>query len=205
MVRKKGGEYIFVDVFETDKKYQIIYADPPWSYQDKKCNGACETHYKTMTIEDICKLPIKDISDDNCILFLWTTYPMLPEALKLIEAWGFKYKSIAFQWIKLNKATRLDDFLITTPLDILKKVCFFGLGRWTRGNTEPCLIATKGKPKRISASISQLIFSPLTRHSAKPPETRDKIIDLIGDLPKIELFARDHIDGWDSWGNEVKR
>lgn len=92
------------DIFNTNKKYNIIYADPPWSYKDKKCNGNCESHYKTMNIEDICNLPIKNIADKDCVLFLWVTYPMLNEGLKLIEEWGFKYKTIGFQWIKQNKS-----------------------------------------------------------------------------------------------------
>lgn len=178
-----------IDIFKTNKKYDIIYADPPWSYKDKKCNGNCEDHYNTMKIDDICNLPIKDITSDNCVLFLWCTYPMLQEGLKVIESWGFKYKTIGFQWIKLNKKG---------------KGFFFGLGRWTRGNSECCLIGVKGKPKRVSNSVSQLIVSPIREHSKKPDETRDKIIDLLGnDKIKIELFARECIDGWDSWGNEI--
>ena len=179
------------------KKYNIIYADPPWRYDDRKCNGACEHHYNTMNIEEICNLPIKDIAADNCVLFLWATYPMLQEALKLINAWGFTYKSIGFQWIKLNKK-------VTNPLFISKHNFFFGLGRWTRGNSEPCLIAVKGKPKRINNSISQLIIEPIDKHSKKPDIVRKKIVDLMGDLPKIELFARNTTEGWDIWGNEVK-
>ena len=180
------------------KKYSIIYADPPWSYQDKNCNGACLKHYKTMSLDEICQLPINKISDTNCVLFLWATYPLLPEALKVIESWGFKYKSIAFQWIKLNKKDRKP---------------FYGLGRWTRGNTEPCLIATKGKPKRIANNVFQLIQAPIGRHSQKPDIVRHKIIELMGnDLERIELFARKEEDylwggkktGWDVWGNEVE-
>lgn len=171
-----------------NKKYQIIYADPPWRYSDRKCNGAAEQHYKTMTLNDICKLPVMDIADKNCVLFLWTTYPMLQESMKLIKEWGFTYKTIGFQWVKLNRKN---------------KKPFFGLGRWTRGNTEPCLIATKGKPQRINNSISQLIMEPIGAHSAKPDITREKIIDLMGDLPRIELFARQEVEGWDCWGNEV--
>ncbi len=171
------------------KKYQIIYADPPWRYQDKNCNGACATHYETLTIDKICSLPIDNITDENCILFLWATYPLLPEALKVIQAWGFKYKSIGFQWVKLNKKN-------------LKP--FFGLGRWTRGNTEPCLIATKGKPTRIAKNIFQLIMSPIRGHSQKPNMVKDNIIKLMGDLPRIELFAREKTPGWDVWGNEVE-
>ena len=119
---------------------------------------------------------------------MWATYPKMQEALDLIEAWGFKYKSIAFQWIKQNRSGN---------------GYFFGLGRWTRGNTEPCLIAIKGKPKRISAGVGQLVFSPLRRHSQKPAEVRDKIVELMGDLPRIELFAREAAPGWDAWGNEA--
>jgi len=146
-------------------KYGIIYADPPWSYQDKKCNGNALDHYQTMNIKDICNLKVNEIADENCVLFLWATYPLLPEALKVIEAWGFKYKSIAFQWLKLNKKNGKP---------------FYGLGRWTRGNTEPCLLATKGKPSRISASVSQLIQTPIRRHSEKPEEARNKIVELLG-------------------------
>lgn len=176
------------DIFNTDKKYSIIYADPPWDYNDKGCNGASNNHYMSMKADEICNLPVNQIADKNCILFLWATYPKMQEAMKVIEAWGFTYKTIGFQWIKLNKN---------------EIGCYFGLGRWTRGNTEPCLIAVKGKPKRISASVSQLVFAPITRHSEKPPVVRKKIIELIGDLPRIELFARQQADGWDCWGNEV--
>lgn len=178
-----------MDIYNTDRKYKIIYADPPWKYSDRRCNGNADGHYNTMKLEDICKLPIKQISEKDCVLFLWVTYPMMEEGLKLIKDWGFTYKSIAFQWIKLNK----------------KGIgYFFGLGRWTRGNTEPCLIAVKGKPQRVSASVSQLIFSSLQKHSQKPDEAREKIIKLMGDLPRIELFARQQYQGWDCWGNEVK-
>lgn len=179
---------MIVDIFNTDKKYSIIYADPPWSYKDKRCSGNCENHYKTMPLKDILTLPIGKIADKDCALFLWGTYPMLQEALKAIEAWGFTYKTIGFQWIKQNRSGN---------------GYFFGLGRWTRGNTELCLIATKGKPKRQSAAVSQLIFSPLRQHSQKPDIVREKIVELMGDLPKIELFARQQVEGWDCWGNEV--
>lgn len=170
------------------KKYQVIYADPPWSYQDKGCNGNCENHYKTMSLKDICDLNVKNISETDCVLFLWATYPLLPEALTVIKSWGFKYKSIAFQWIKLNKKNGKP---------------FYGLGRWTRGNTEPCLIATKGNPKRIANNVFQIIQTPIEGHSKKPQEAREKIIKLVGDISRIELFARQKTEGWDVWGNEV--
>lgn len=170
------------------KKYQIIYADPAWKYADRGCSGTMQDHYEGMDLETMKKLPVSNIADDNCVLFLWVTYPFLKEGIELIEAWGFKYKTIAFQWIKENKTGR---------------GYFFGLGRWTRGNTEPCLLATKGKPKRLNNSVSQLLFAPLTKHSEKPHEAREKIVELIGDLPRIELFARHKVNGWDIWGNEL--
>lgn len=171
-------------------KYQILYADCPWKYQDKlpAGHGGCEEHYPTMSLEDIMNLPIGDISAENSVLFLWTTFPFLKDSLRVIEAWGFNYKTIGFLWVKRNKSD-----------------CgfFFGLGRWSRGNAEPCLLATRGKPKRINNSISQLVFDPITRHSRKPIEVKYKIVELIGDLPRIELFAREKTGGWDVWGNEV--
>lgn len=171
-------------------KYNIIYADPPWSYADQGCNGAMGNQYKGMSIEDICAMGewVKSISDDNCILFLWATYPMLKEALMVMEAWGFEYKTIAFQWVKMNK---------------VNKSYFYGLGRWTRGNTEPCLLAVKGKPQRIAKDVFQIIDSPVDRHSRKPDETRRRIVRLMGDLPRIELFARERKEGWEYHGNEL--
>ena len=138
-----------------------------------------------MKLSDLCSMPISQIASKNCVLFLWTTYPKMQEAQELIKAWGFKYKSIAFQWVKLNrKADRnklIQILLNSDNLDeALNKICYFGLGRWTRGNTEPCLIAVKGKPSRVSASVGQLIFSSLVRHSEKPAETRERIIKLVG-------------------------
>lgn len=173
-----------------NKKYGVIYADPPWQYRDRKCNGNAEDHYPTMTLEEICNLPVRDITADNCVLFLWATYPLIKEAMQVIDAWGFEYKTIGFQWVKQNRSGN---------------GYFFGLGRWTRGNTEPCLIAVKGKPQRQSNSVSQLIFAPLRAHSQKPDIVRDKIRELMGGLSYIELFARNTTPGWDVWGNETEK
>ena len=147
------------------KKYKVIYADPPWIYNDKGCNGAVGNRYVTMKLVDIQGLPVHKHCAKDCVLFLWSTYPMLKEALSVGEAWGFKYKTIAFQWLKLNRKNGKP---------------FYGLGRWTRGNTECCLLFTKGKPKRISNSVFQLIQSPISRHSEKPHEAREKIVKLMG-------------------------
>lgn len=171
------------------RKFNILYADPPWKYERNKVQGAAENHYPTMSIEQLCALDVEKITDENCTLFLWSTFPFLPEALRLIKAWGFTYKTTAFVWLKQNRKN---------------KNWFFGLGFWTRGNAEICLLATKGKPKRKSAKVSQLIISPIDKHSKKPDIVREKIVELMGDLPRIELFARQTTPGWEVFGNEVK-
>lgn len=171
------------------RKFNILYADPPWKYERNKVQGAAERHYPTMSIEQLCALDVEKITDENCALFLWSTFPFLPEALRLIKAWGFTYKTTAFVWLKQNRKN---------------KDWFFGLGFWTRGNAEICLLATKGKPQRKSAKVSQLIISPIDKHSKKPDIVREKIVELMGDLPRIELFARQTTPGWEVFGNEVK-
>lgn len=176
-----------------NKKYSVIYADPPWRYKvySKKGLGrSAESHYPTMDIEDICALPVESLADRNCALFLWVTLPCLKEGLRALEQWGFTYKTVAFVWIKQNKKA-----------DSL----FWGMGYWTRSNAELCILATKGNPKRLSASVHQVIMSHIERHSKKPDETRKRIVDLMGDLPRIELFARNTTPGWDVWGNEVNK
>ena len=171
-----------------EKKYSVIYADPPWSYRNKGTRAAADNHYQTMTLNDIKSMPVEDIADDDCVLFLWATFPMLQEAFATIRAWEFEYKTVAFVWAKQNRCS---------------KGWFFGLGNWTRSNAEVCLLATRGKPKRESASVHSLVVDPVGRHSAKPTEVRERIVNLMGDVPRIELFARERVDGWDAWGNEV--
>lgn len=141
-----------------------------------------------MSIDELCALPVETLAEKDCLLFLWATFPQLPEALRLIRAWGFTFKTVAFVWLKLNKKS---------------PTWFYGLGYWTRGNAEICLLAKRGKPKRRSAGVHQFIISPVEEHSKKPDVTRDKIIELAGDLPRVELFARQKAHGWDVLGNEV--
>ena len=174
---------------KTIQKYQAIYADPPWDYQQCRLSGSAKKHYPTMRIEELCALPVAEIADRDCALFLWATFPQLPEALRLIQAWGFVYKTVAFVWLKQNRKAL---------------TWFYGLGFWTRSNAEVCLLATKGHPKRQSTGIHQLVISPVERHSKKPDEVREKIVELMGDVPRIELFARQQTPGWDVWGNEVE-
>ena len=174
-----------------DKKYNIIYADPAWSFKNFSKKGEDRNpnqHYETMKIDDIKNLPVSEIADKDCVLFMWVVNHSLPLAFQVIESWGFEYKTMGFVWVKKN--IKSDGF-------------FTGLGYWTRGNPELCLLATKGKPSRISKSVKELIIEPRSKHSKKPDVVRDKIVELIGDLPRIELFARETVDGWDSWGNEL--
>lgn len=183
-------------------KYNIIAGDPPWNYTDKSLNrGGALRHYKTMLTEEIMKLPVQDISDTDCVLLIWATFPKLPDAFQVITAWGFKYKTCGFVWIKTNKRTNTDQlsFLPAESFD-----SFWGMGRWTRSNAELCLLATKGSPRRRSASVHQIIYAPVSKHSRKPPEVRDRIIKLCGDLPRVELFARTAPPGWDVFGDEVE-
>lgn len=173
-----------------NKKYQIVYADPPWSYNDKASAGkrGASFKYPTQEKEWLRKLPVPLLADTDCVLFLWVTMPLLDEGLELIKAWGFEYKTVAFTWVKKNK--KADSW-------------FFGMGNWTRSNSELCLIGIKGKIKRKSAGISSVVATPIQEHSKKPDCVREKIVELMGDLPRIELFARQKTNGWDVWGNEV--
>ena len=174
------------------KKYQVIYADPPWTYPKtggtKNSRGMAKQFYPTMSIEDIKALPIKDISDDNSILFLWVTWPQLQNGLDVIKAWGFEYFGLGFEWIKKTN----------TGKD------FFGMGYWTRANSEVCLLATRGKLKPNSHAVRQLVYAVRGKHSEKPAEVRDRIVELVGDLSRVELFARQKTSGWDIWGNELE-
>jgi len=160
--------------------------------------SSAEDYYSVMTTNDICRLPVRNISDSNCILFIWITMPKLFEAKQVIDSWGFEYKTCAFTWVKRNKVFSQERYKERGIDD------FMGQGRWTRGNAELCLLATKGNPKRLSAKVRQIIHTPIEEHSKKPDEVRNRIIELVGDLPRIELFARQQVVGWDSWGNEIK-
>ncbi len=173
-------------------KYQIIYADPPWAFNNKRTGGNLSSgagqKYDVMTVDDICKLPVNKIADDNCVLFMWWVGSMVDEAIQVARAWGFEIKTMTgFDWVKMTKSNKL----------------FFGMGFWTRQGLENCLIAIKGKPKRIDAGIRAVILAPAEEHSKKPDEARKRIVKLMGDLPRIELFARQSTPGWDVWGNEV--
>lgn len=176
-------------------KYRAIYADPPWHFQSwSPEHQDRKAPYSTMSREEIIVLPVQSIADDDCVLFLWICWPQLEEAMDLIKAWGFTYKTCAFSWIKAD-STQLE--LFRDDLDVQ-----VGLGYWTRANSEVCLLATKGNPKRLNADVRQAIVEPRREHSRKPDCVYERIERLV-DGPYIELFARTRRPGWDSWGRDV--
>ncbi len=192
---------------KVNKKYQIIYADPPWRFSSRQLQrynkerfSSLECEYRTMSIEEIKALDIKSITSDDASLFLWTPDAHVKVAIEVIEAWGFNYTTVAFIWEKITKYGKL----VAT------------LGSWTMKNCELCLLGTKGYMLKYKQSnnVYQLIKAERQRHSTKPQEARKRIVRLFGDIPRIELFARgdrvkdllgyNQFDGWDVWGNEVE-
>lgn len=169
--------------------YKVILCDPPWTYNDKAAAGkrGVSFKYQTMNANALSALNVQGIADGDCALFMWSTPPMMPVALEVMQHWGFLYKTIAFTWVKKTKNDKVH----------------WGMGNYTRANPEHVLLGVKGKPKRCSASVHSFVEAKIGKHSAKPPIVRDKIVQLMGDVPRIELFARERVEGWDAWGNEV--
>jgi N6-adenosine-specific RNA methylase IME4 len=170
-------------------KFDIVLADPPWDFETWSDKGRDRSpDYPLMDLADIMMLPVKDITSDNSVLFLWCTNPFMPLVEAVMDRWGFKYSTKAFCWVKKNKVAN-------TP--------FMGLGYWTRANPEDCWLGTKGSPKRRSKGVKQLVISRLGEHSSKPVVVKHRIVELMGDLPRIELFARDVTPGWHAIGYDV--
>lgn len=171
--------------------YQLIYADPPWTYRDKANAGkrGAGHKYPLMTVPELCALNVGSIAGPDCLLAMWWVAPMPEEAMSVVKAWGFTLKTMkGFTWHKRTKYGK----------------SHLGMGNYTRANTEDCLFATRGRPVRVSASVRQFIDAPRRRHSEKPDEARQRLVQLVGDVPRIELFARCVTPGWDVWGNEVE-
>lgn len=171
--------------------YNLIYADPPWTYRDKANAGerGAGHKYPTLTVYQLMALNVGEIAARDCLLAMWWVAPLPEEALRVAKAWGFTVKTMkGFTWAKSSK---------------YGKNCF-GMGNWTRANTEDCMFATRGSPKRVDAGVPQLVHALRGRHSEKPPEVRDRLVRLVGDVPRIELFARVSTPGWDVWGDEVQ-
>lgn len=195
-------------------KFGVILADPPWRFGtwSKKGRDRCpdhimtrgvqrqnrpERHYQTMTTDDIKTLPVHQTAAKDCCLFLWTTDSFLPQALEVGMAWGFTYKTVAFYWVKTRSPTNTRSHCASRPYPM-------GTGYWTRANPEQCLLFTRGKPKRVSASVEKLIISQRREHSRKPDEIYGRIESLVNG-PYLELFARQTHPGWTAWGNECEK
>jgi len=191
-----------------DAKYGAILADPPWRFQvwsgtevvqargSKSTYKPASVHYQTMPADEIAALPVADLCAEDAVLFMWICWPTLLDALAIIKAWGFAYKTCGFDWMKAN----------TKQIDMFRDDAdaLMGMGYWTRANSEPCLLATRGKPKRLNADVRQGIIAPRREHSRKPDGIHDRIERLVTG-PYIELFARQRRPGWDAWGNQTDR
>jgi len=173
-------------------KYQIIYADPPWYTryikENKKGIKEYELPYDTMSDEEILKLPIKDIVDDDAILFLWCIDSKIPIMPKVMSAWGFEYRSVAFVWHKKAITTNGENAIMSW---------------YTSKSCELCFVGARGTTLISDSTQKQFVDEPKREHSRKPDCIRTRIIKACGDRPRIELFARQHFEGWDVWGNEV--
>lgn len=181
------------------KRYSVILADPPWKYADKSLHrGGAERHYPTMSVDEIRRLNIQAIAAPDALLFLWVTAPFVARGVHMhvAEWWGFELRTVAFTWIKTT-AQKIDGtWIAMRPA--------WGMGHWTRSNAEQCFLGVRGNPKRADAGVHSVIIAPRGKHSAKPPETRERIVRLAGDVPRIELFARERVEGWDAWGDEIQ-
>lgn len=183
-------------------KYRAIYADPPWHFQAWASppygkGRAAESKYDTMTEAELAAMPVADLAAEDCVLFMWACWPMIEQAFRTIAAWDFKFKTCGFCWVKAD-ATQIQMFDEEMTPDML-------LGYWTRSNSEVCLLATRGKPKRRAADIRQAIIAPRREHSRKPDGIHERIERLVAG-PYVELFARESSrPGWDFWGNQTDK
>jgi N6-adenosine-specific RNA methylase IME4 len=177
-------------LIQSGLRFKTLVIDPPWSfttYSDAGKGRSADRHYSVKPIDRICALPVQQLADKDCVLLLWTTMPMLPQALQVVSAWGFGYKTVGFVWIKQNRCS---------------PGLHWGMGFWTRSNAELCLLCTRGHPKRQATNIHQVIMSPVSEHSRKPEEMQTRAERLlIG--PYLELYARRQRPGWTCWGAEV--
>jgi N6-adenosine-specific RNA methylase IME4 len=172
-------------------KFDIILADPPWlfsAWNAKKSNRHVSHKYQLMDVDAICNLQATQLASENCALFLWATWPNIKDAFRVIDAWGFTYRTLAWEWVKSNRSGM---------------GFHFGMGYYTRANPEPCLLAVRGRMPVQSHSISALIYSPVREHSRKPDDQYRKIEALYPEMNYLELFARQERPGWVALGNEV--
>jgi N6-adenosine-specific RNA methylase IME4 len=178
--------------------FKAIYADPPWHFEvwAEGGNRNVTSKYSTMQLDEMAALPVGDLAADNCVLFMWVVWPKLFEAIDLIKAWGFTYRTCAFCWIKAD-GRQPDMFAESVPVQV-------GMGYWTRANSEVCLLGARGKPKRLNADVRQGIVEPRRQHSRKPDCVPARIERLV-EGPYLELFARTQRPGWTAWGNQTDK
>jgi N6-adenosine-specific RNA methylase IME4 len=195
---ERGGDLgDLVKMAEAGRRFKVIYGDPPWEfkvYSGKGKQRSADRHYDTSSLDAIKALPIAPLAAVDCALFLWGVWPELPGALDVIKAWGFEYKTVAFVWVKTTEkaeAVKLDG-----------EGLHWGMGYWTRANTEFCLLATKGAPLRLVEDIHQIVIAPVGEHSRKPEDVRAHIERLLVG-PYLEVFGRRAIPKWTVWGNEI--
>jgi N6-adenosine-specific RNA methylase IME4 len=182
---------------QVNNQFGVIYADPPWhfkNFSEKGTGRNAVAHYDCLDFEQLKRIDVGAWAARDCVLFLWATDPLLPKALELIEAWGFRYKTVGFYWVKTNRRVDLnalgpDDF-------------FTGLGYWTRANAEQCLLATRGNPPRLAKDVRRLIVEPRREHSRKPEQIYERI-ERLARGPYLEVFARQTRPGWRAWGDQV--
>lgn len=189
-------------------KYNVILADPPWEFRvwnRATGNGrGAESHYRTMTLDDICALPVSELAAPDCALFLWSVWHSIFDAEKVIRAWGFEYKTLAFEWIKLTpKWWRAMSFVVPGTPRSLERLFHLGLGYYTRANPEPCLLAVRGRMPVAVRDERNIILAPVREHSRKPDEQYEKIERLYPGRRYMELFARRQRDGWDALGDAI--
>jgi N6-adenosine-specific RNA methylase IME4 len=181
----------------SGRRFPVIVPDPPWTFETYSGKGkqrSAERHYDCMSLDDIKALPIADLAADDCALLLWCVCPDLPGAIDVIRAWGFEFTTKAFTWIKTTKNAEA----VTLDGDGLN----WGMGYYTRSNSEDILLATRGNPLRLAKDVHQVVMAPVAEHSRKPDEIYKRIERLYAG-PYLELFARAERPGWTTWGNEV--
>jgi len=175
--------------------YKVVYCDPPWSFETYSAKGKTEkspeAHYRTTSTEELKSLPVSDWAAKDAVLLMWIVDSHLEQALDLIKAWGFTFKTIGFNWVKITKGS--------TPENPVPRM---SLGLWTRKESEICLLATRGKPSRIGKGVRQVVLEAAREHSRKPDCVRERIEELL-EGPYLEMFARTTRDGWDAFGDEV--
>jgi N6-adenosine-specific RNA methylase IME4 len=179
--------------------FKAIYADPPWDFKtwtNAPNERGPQNHYSTMDMAQLSALPVGDLAAKDSVLFMWTCWPVLRGSLDVIEEWGFTYKTCGFCWVKADD--RQSDWLSDS---VSVQV---GMGYWTRANSEVCLLATRGNPKRLAADVRQGIVEPRRQHSRKPDCVPGRIERLV-DGPYLELFARTQRQGWTVWGNQTDK